>query len=90
MNTTDQRELRHVAARIERTNPGWLVMWSMYYREFYAFPCFCVPQGTVLHYADPGQLVAEMFSVQKAAAQVSRVVAASAGGGLRRPSADWG
>jgi hypothetical protein len=89
-DTRNHSESRAVAARIERTYPGWLVMWSLYNRQFYAFPCFLVPQGTVLHYADPGQLVAEMFSVQKAAAQASRVVAASAGGGMRRPSADWG
>jgi hypothetical protein len=79
-----------MAARIERQNPGWLVMWSLYYRQFYAYPCFRVPQGTVLHYADPGQLVAEMFSVQRAASQASRVVAGSAGGGMWRVSADGG
>jgi hypothetical protein len=88
--TGNQGESRDVAARIERAYPGWLVMWSLYNREFYAFPCFRVPQGTVLHYADPGQLVAEMRTVQKAAAQASRVVAGSAGGGMRRPSSDWG
>jgi hypothetical protein len=79
---------REVVARIQRKYPGWLVMWSLYYREFYAFPCFTVPQGTVLHYADPSQLVVEMFSVQKAAAQASRVTAGSAGGGLWRAQAE--
>lgn len=83
-------DAREVAARIERKYPGWLVMWSLYCREFFAFPCFSVPQGTVLHYPDPGQLVAEMFSVQKAAAQASRVVAGSAGGGMWRISEGLG
>ena len=78
---------RETATRIERQYPAWLVMWSLYYREFYAFPCFSVPKGTVLHYADPGKLVAEMFSVQRAAAQASRVVAGSAGGGMWHASA---
>jgi hypothetical protein len=59
-------------------------MWSPYYLEYYAYPRFYVPQGTVLHYADPGQLAAEMRTVQKAAAQASRVAAASAGGGMWR------
>jgi hypothetical protein len=77
---------REVATRIEQENPGWLVMWGPYCREFVAFPCFHVPQGTVLHYRDAGQLVAEMFSVQKAAAQAWRVAAGSAGGGMWRAS----
>jgi len=73
---------RDVAARIERTYPGWLVMWSPYFREFYGFPCFMVPQGTVLRYREPDELVAEMLTVQKAAAQAARVVAGAAGGGM--------
>lgn len=77
-------EPRKMATRIERQYPAWLVMWSLYYREYYAYPCFTVPSGTVLHYADPSQLVAEMFTVQQAAAQASRVAAASAGGGMWR------
>lgn len=75
-----------MAERIQRENPGWLVMWSLYYREFYAFPCFSVPKGTVLRDADPGRLVGEMLSVQKAAAQAWRAVACSAGGGMWRAS----
>lgn len=93
MNGTRERVLcdshsgpREMAARIQQENPGWVVMWSPYYRELFAFPCFSVPKGTVLHYPDPGQLVAEMFSVQKAAAQAWRVVAGSAGGGMWRAS----
>jgi hypothetical protein len=77
-----------MAARIERRYPGWLVLWSLYYREFYAYPRFTVPKGTVLHYPDPGQLVAEMFSVQKAASQASRVAAGSAGGGMWKTPAE--
>lgn len=69
-----------MAARIERQHPGWVLVWSPYFREFYAFPCFMVPQGTVLHYREPDQLVAEMLTVQKAAAQAARAVAGSAGG----------
>jgi hypothetical protein len=81
-------DAREMAARIEQRYAGWLVLWSLYYREFYAYPCFTVPKGTILHYPDPAQLVAEMFSVQKAAAQVSRVVAASAGGGMWKAPAE--
>jgi hypothetical protein len=71
-----------MAARIEQSNPAWLVMWSPYFRKYYAYPRFSVPKSTVLDYADPGRLVAEMHTVQKAAAQASRVAAASAGGGI--------
>lgn len=79
-----------MAARIERQYSWWLVMWSRYYRQFYAFPCFSVPRGTVLHHADPGRLVAEMLSVHKAAVQASRVVAGSAGGGMWHASGGGG
>jgi hypothetical protein len=75
---------RESAMQIERQYPGWLVMWSPYYLEYYAYPRFCVPQGTVLHYADPRRLVTEMLTVQKAASQASRLAAASAGGGMWR------
>jgi hypothetical protein len=80
----DRGGRRETATRIERQYPAWLVMWSPYYLEYYAYPRFYVPQGTVLHYADTGQLVAEMCTVQKAAAHASRVTAASAGGGMWR------
>jgi hypothetical protein len=80
----DRGGRRETATRIERQYPAWLVMWSPYYLEYYAYPRFYVPQGTVLHNSDPGQLAAEMRTVQKAAAQASRVAAASAGGGMWR------
>jgi hypothetical protein len=83
-----QSGAREMAVRIERRHPGWLVLWSLYYREFYAYPCFTVPKGTILHYPDPAQLLAEMVLVQKAAAQASRVVAGSAGGGMWRAPAE--
>jgi hypothetical protein len=73
---------REIAAGIALNCPGWLVMWSPYFRVYFAYPCFTVPQGTVLRDADPRELVAEMRTVQKAAAQAARVVAGSAGGAM--------
>lgn len=73
---------RETAAGITRDCPGWLVMWSPYYRVYYAYPCFSVPPGTVMRESDPRELVAEMRAVQKAAAVGARVVAGSAGGQL--------
>lgn len=78
----DPARCRDLAVRIERQHPGWLLMWSPYFREFYAFPCFMVPRGTVLHYREPDELVPEMLRVQKAAAQAARAVAGAAGGGM--------
>lgn len=69
MPVIDYSAWRKTAARIERDYPQWLIMWSPYYEEYWAYPRFRVPQGTVLHDADPGELVAEMRAVQKAAAQ---------------------
>jgi hypothetical protein len=63
----DHSSQRETAARVEKACPGWLVMWGPYYREYWAYPCFNVPQGTILHSGDPGELVREMRSVQMSA-----------------------
>jgi hypothetical protein len=62
----DQRE-RQIAARIAQDFPRWLVLWGLYSRRFWAFPCFRVPRGTIAEAANPDDLVAEMRSIQRAA-----------------------
>ncbi len=40
------------AARIERGNPRWLVIWGTHSRRYFAFPRFAAPPGTII--AAPG------------------------------------
>jgi hypothetical protein len=53
-------QAREIAAQIERDFPQWLVMWGAYSREFWAFARFELPQGVIVHAADPDQLVMYM------------------------------
>lgn len=61
----DQREL---AMRIERAFPRWLVMWGVYSRQFWAYPCFRAPRGTIAHAAKPDDLAGMMRAIQQSAA----------------------
>lgn len=59
--------MRAVAERIMEIFPHWLVMWGHYSREFWAYPCFRAPAGTVLHATDPNTLAGMMHRLQRAA-----------------------
>lgn len=41
-------------------------MWGAYSREFWAYPCFAVPPGTILHAADASDLAGMMDRLQRA------------------------
>ncbi len=47
---------RRTAARIMEVFPLWLVMWGVYTRQYWAYPCFDAEQGTILHARDPNDL----------------------------------
>jgi hypothetical protein len=66
------RDQRRLAARIGEAFPHWLVMWGAYSRQFWAFPRFRAPRGTIAHAADPGDLAAHMREVQAASTGRSR------------------
>jgi hypothetical protein len=40
---------RRAAARLTHRHPGWLILWGTWSREFWAFPTFDVPPGTLIH-----------------------------------------
>ena len=61
----DQVEL---AERIGRAFPRWFVTWGAYSRQLWAFPRFRVPQGTIAHAADPGDLARMMRAIERSAA----------------------
>jgi hypothetical protein len=67
MRSPDDRDERALAARIEQVFPQWLVMWGVYSRQFWAYPCFDVPRGTIAHAASPNDLVGMMRTIQRSA-----------------------
>ncbi|HEV2372119.1 MAG TPA: hypothetical protein VGS19_08120 [Streptosporangiaceae bacterium] len=48
---------RDAAAWVDRRNPQWLVLWGTWSREFWAFPCFAAPPGTIVHAGDHATLL---------------------------------
>lgn len=55
---------RETATRIEQDHPLWLVMWGAYSEEYWAYPRFDAPKGTILHSPDPGDLTSDMRAIQ--------------------------
>jgi hypothetical protein len=55
---------RRTAVLIERDFPHWLVMWGPHSREFWAYPLFNGPRGTIAHSPDPNELASEMRAMQ--------------------------
>lgn len=68
----DQDERRQ-AARIGEVFPHWLIMWGAWSREYWAYPRFRAPRGTIVHAADPGDLAAQIRAVQSAFTDGRRV-----------------
>jgi hypothetical protein len=48
------------AARLDRDNPQWLIVWGTFSHEFVAFPLSRVPQGTILCCRSGPELVRRM------------------------------
>lgn len=61
----DQREQ---AKRIERAFPRRMAMRGAYSRQFWAYPRFRVPKGTIAHAAKPDDLAGMMRAIQQSAA----------------------
>ncbi len=55
----DPRE-RLTAARLQHTNPHWLLLWGTHSRRYYAFPLFTAPRGIIITSPDPGRLLRRM------------------------------
>lgn len=69
----DRRE-RVIAARIAREHRGWVVLWGLSIRSYWAFPTdAAVPLGTILCAPDPRELVFAIRQTELAA--VSRPLA---------------
>jgi len=55
---------RRIAAQVERDHPRWMIVWGSYSREFWAYPKFNVPPGTILHSGDPNVVAVQMRQVE--------------------------
>lgn len=63
MNDAD---CRAVAARTEKENPRWIVLFGVYSKQFVGFPLFAVPPGTLVIAQYPGALPKRFREVEKA------------------------
>lgn len=66
MHERDRAE-RQLAVRLGEAFPHWVVMWGVWSRQYWGFPRFRVPRGTIAHSADPRDVAAQMRQVQAAA-----------------------
>ncbi len=57
---------REAAERTERENPGWIVVFGSFTKEFVCFPRFPAPQGTMIVALYPAALPARMRDVERA------------------------
>lgn len=59
--TPGTAENRREAARvIEQAQPGWMVIYGIYSKQYVAFPLFHAPAGTILTAAYPPALIDRM------------------------------
>lgn len=65
MHERDRAE-RQLAARLGKAFPHWHIMWGAWSRQFWAYPLFRAPRGTIAHSSDPGDVAAQMRQVQAA------------------------
>ncbi len=59
---------RLTAARLQHTNPHWLLMWGPHSRRYYAYPLFGAPPGTIVSASAPDRLVTRMRQAEAATA----------------------
>ena len=53
------------AARLDRDNPQWLIVWGTFSLEFVAFLLFCVPDGIVLRSRSAPELLRRMRQTEE-------------------------
>jgi hypothetical protein len=53
------------AARLDRDNPQWLVVWGIFSHQFVAFPLFRAPEGIVLCCQSGPELVRRMRQTEE-------------------------
>ena len=69
------------AARIEREFPLRVVMYGACTRQYWAYPQFDVPAGTIVHSGSPDELARQMLAAELAARRPGSLPFPGAGGG---------
>lgn len=82
----DVAEMKRVAARLEKDNPRWIVLFGVWSKEFVAFPRFTAPRGTVVAARYPGALPARMRAVENKALPAGAASAATGSQAVPEPS----
>ncbi len=57
---------REVAERTERENPGWIVVFGVFTKEFVCFPKFPAPAGTIVTALYPDAIPPRMRMIERA------------------------
>ena len=61
----DDDAAREAAARTERENPGWIVMFGSFTRQFVCFPRFPAPTGTIVTALYPDAIPPRMRMIER-------------------------
>jgi hypothetical protein len=56
---------RQKAKEIEQQQPGWMVLYGSYTKEYVAFPLFRAPPGTILTANYPPALITRMQQTER-------------------------
>jgi hypothetical protein len=62
----DDDAAREAAERTQRENPGWLVVFGSYTKQFVCFPLFPAPAGTIVTARYPGAIPPRMRMIERA------------------------
>lgn len=65
MSPYDVAESREKAREIQQQQPGWLVLFGTYTKEYVAFPLFDAPPGTILAAFYPPALIHRMQQTER-------------------------
>jgi hypothetical protein len=57
---------REAAQRAERENPGWIVLFGVFTKEFVCFPRFPAPAGTIVTSHYPDAILQRMRMIERA------------------------
>lgn len=56
---------REAARAIEQQQPGWMVVYGSYSKQYVAFPLFSAPPGTILTASYPPALITRMQKTER-------------------------
>ena len=62
----DDELSREAAERTERENPGWIVVFGVFTKEFVCFPRFPAPAGTIITALYPDAIPPRMRKIEHA------------------------